>query len=604
LLDDFYHLDYLMRAFNGVPEVLLKLLWSNWSPDTTLTSYRPLVSFSLAADFALWNINPVGYHATNLLMFGGCIALVSLIANELCGVFEIGNARWVAVATAFLFAAYPLHTEAVGWIIGRVDVLCGLFLFASTYCYLLQRRTGRRGFLVGSVATFILAMMTKEMAVTLPLILTLLEWLAPTPPSGGRIGLRLSRPVLWMWGTLAVFAIWRTAILGTVVGGYGGTGWKTVKQGLKNFADNATLLKLFFGASEEFPIEPWTRNALWGSILAIDISGIALLKLKRNVWRLYLFLLAWTACTVLPTFQIWHIWPNLVGSRLFFLGSAPLCIALAMIGVGTIGSARSDRMRVIAGAIACVVITLTWTVLLQTNLQAWNGAARQLQDLRTKLQTFFDKNSSEKDTIFIPILPQDYKGAPILGRPEYLYVLMKPPFSKGDYTDRILTAEPIIAGGNEVVGPAVYAAASRHAREVLLFDPKDPLLARITDKESRAPLIAISPQNPLTLRERADWLRHPRDIRPILTYDCSTVPGAVSARMYIGKPWQPFTNALRAVPFEKQFLEREVGPLPPRSTALLPAVTPGVHDIAVLAFDKDDKPVGMMSETVSVNSRP
>jgi hypothetical protein len=595
LLDDFYHLDYLISAFNGHPEALTKLLWSNWSPDTTLTSYRPLVSFSLAGDFALWGINAIGYHATNLLLFGGCITFVALIAQELCLAFELSNGAWVAIGAAFLFAAYPLHPEAVAWIIGRVDVLCGLLTFASAYCYLVHRRSSRGGFLIAAVLTFILAMMCKEMAVTLPLILTLLEWCAPTVA-------KRRRRLIWMWGALAVFAVWRTAILGTVVGGYGGTGWKTFKQGLKNFADNATLAKLFFGANEEFLVSPHVRTALWGSVLVIDICGIVLLKLKPNVWRLYLFLLGWTVFTVLPTFQIWHIWPNLVGSRLFFIGSAPLCIALAVAAIATMGSARWDRYRSAIGGAAIALLVILWSILLESNLVAWKGASQRLQAFRIELQSYFPK-LSENFKMFIPFLPQDYKGAPILGRPEYLSVLCKPPFADKDYTDYLLTAEPIIAGGMELVGPQAFAAASHQSKKVMFWDTTDPVLGRISDTTIASPLIGISPSNPLTLKDRYEWLHRPSVARPILAYDAAVVPLADHARIYISKAWQPFTNAPRPVPPEKQFIEREVGPVPLRSQALLPRTSPGVHDVTVMAFDKDDKPVGIMSETVSIISR-
>jgi hypothetical protein len=558
-------------------------------------SYRPLVSFSLAADYALWNIDAVGYHATNLLLFGGCITLVALITRELCTAFEISNEVWAAVAAAFLFAAYPLHPEAVAWIIGRVDVLCGLLTFGSAYCYLVHRRTARAAFLIAAVVSFIMAMMCKEMAVTLPLILTLLEFCAPVVANK-------RRRLIWMWGALGVFAIWRTAILGTVVGGYGGTGWKTFKQGLKNFADSATLAKLIFGANEEFPVAEYVRNTVWGSVLVIDLCGLVLLKFNKNAWRLFLFLLSWAICTALPTFQIWHIWPNLVGSRLFFIGSAPLCIALAIAAVGTAGGTRWDRYRTAIGGASATLLVIVWSLLLQTNLDAWKGAAQRLRALDQQLQSYFPKLSNDFK-IFIPFLPQDYKGAPIIGRPEYLRMLCAPPFAAKDYTDYILTAEPIIAGGMEYVGPQTFASASQQSEKVIIWDMADPVLGRLNDTTIKSPIIGINPPNPLTLKDRYDWVHRRSIARFILDYNASAVPGADHARIYIGKPWQPFSNAPRAVPPDKQTVERDIGPVPLRSSALLPRVSPGVHDITVLAFDKDDKPVGMMSETVSIISR-
>jgi hypothetical protein len=470
LLDDFFHLNYLIRAFGGEPNALLKLLWSNWSPDTTLTSYRPLVSFSLAADYALWNINAIGYHITNLLLFSGCIVFVALIALELSAIFAVANARWVAIASAFLFASYPLHPEAVAWIIGRVDLLCGFLTFASMWFYLVHRRTSRLVFLVSAIAAFLFAMMSKEMAVTLPLVLTLLEWLSPTAPRTSYLRFKLTRALLCMWAALAGFAIWRTVLLGTVVGGYGGSGWKTIKQGLKNFADNATLAKLVFGASEEFPTPPALRSATQLAFLVIDVCALIFLKIKTNIWRVYLFLFLWTFISVLPTFQIWHIWPNLVGSRLFFLGSAPLCIFFALAAVGAVENSKWSQRKVVAGGIAIGVLTICWSMVLSTNLQSWNVAGKEAASVRSTLASYFPKLNPQY-RLLIPALPQDYKGAPILGRPEYLATLCKPPFADSDYTPFVLTLEPMIAGGNECIGPLAFELAKLQSQEVLNLVP-------------------------------------------------------------------------------------------------------------------------------------
>ena len=578
LLDDFYHLDYLIRAFNGHPDALTHLLWSNWSPDTTLTSYRPLVSFSLAADYAIWHINAWGYHLTNVFLFGACVVFVGLIARELCIAFDASNEDAVGIGASLLFAAYPLHTEAVAWIIGRVDVLCGLLTFAATYCYFVHARTSRRPVLVGAVVMFVLAMMCKEMAVTLPVALTVFELLRAKK-------LDVPRRLLWMWGALIGFALWRTIILGTVIGGYGGTGWRTVKQGWKNFRDVPTLKKLIFGLNEEMTVPPWS------AAVVAAIAASSLLGVRASKWKLYVFLLAWAFITVIPTFQIWHIWPNLVGSRLAFLSSGPLCMLLAVLYL--------SAWRI--GGIGCGALVLCWAALLQVNLKPWTIAGQYLGAFKARLELQYPR-LSEQHKIFIPILPQDFKGAPILGRPEYLTVLCKPPFADKDYSDYILTAEPIIAGGEEYVGPQQYLTASHIAKETIILDVNDHLLGRLTDETLHAPRVSVAPQNPLTLKERFDWLHHHRNIPTVLEYDCSTVPDAVSARVYIGKPWQPFSNAPRAVPPDPQFVEREIGPLPTRSSAIMPQTTPGVHDVAVMAFDKDSQPVGILSETVSIIS--
>ncbi len=624
LLDDFFHVDYLIKAFNGQPDVLTRLLWSNWSSDTTLTSYRPAVSFSLAADYALWNINAYGYHLTNVLLFSGCIVLVGLIAFELCGVFKIARPQVIGVGAGILFAAYPLHPEAVAWIIGRVDVLCSLLALASFYNYLLHRRTSAPWQLAVSLGTFVLALASKEMAVTLPVAATLLEWLAPTAPASGNLRFKLTRPLLCLWATLAAFAVWRTIILGTVVGGYGSSSWETIRQGWRNFRDLPTLSKLFIGASEEFPVEPWLRQLSTGAFAGVLLCAAVSLWKNKTVFRLYVFLLAWTLITVLPTFQIWHIWPNLVGSRLFFLGSAPFCILIASAAIGTYSSAAvapcavrcdvqlkssRDGRRMAQplqpfvlgiGSVALCAITACWSIMLNSNLDAWRGAAQQLSVVQADLARRMP-SLSNKSKILIPTLPQDYKGGPILGRPEYLAVLCRPPFAKSDVTAYILTLEPIIAGGEEYISPSLFQRASREAKVTLTWDQNESktLYARVSEQPTQSPQVNLNPAPPLSLKERSDWLHLKSQARPVLNYDASNIANASTVRIYISKAWNPITNAPRTVPPPTSAIETETASLPLKGSFPLPfSRSKGVHDVAVMAYDKSGKPVGLMSEAL------
>lgn len=581
LLDDFFHVDYLIRAFSGKPQVLYSLFWSNWSPDTTLTSYRPLVSISLAGDYAIWHINAIGYHLTNILIFTGCTALVGLITKDLCDLNGTRRATAAATVAACLFAVYPLHPEAVAWIIGRVDLLCTLFYLGSIYCYLRHRETNQKVWLIGSLVSFLAALMSKEMAVTLPAVLTALEW---------SLQKRVCLPpaVRAHWAMLIVFAAFRTVVLGTVVGGYGATGWKAIKQGWHNFRDVATLQKVLFGWSEELAAAPQLRTAAFFAWAALLVN---ILFAKRN-WRMQMFLATWVVLSVLPTFQIWHIWPNLVGSRLFFLGSAPLCMIAGVAAAS------------VSGIAAATILGITWCCALQSNLSIWITAADRLAEFRGQLNTYLPKLSAQSK-LLIPALPQDFKGAPVLGRPEYLTVICKPPFATADYTDRILTLEPVIAGGMEFIGPQAYRAAREKARFVLDWrdTESESLRQRLNEKPSAAPLISIEPPPPFTLAERYQRLHQSSSPNApvILKYDAGAIANARYAKVYIGKSWQPLGNALRAVPPDQIAVEFESDFLPAKGSFPCPnKLTEGAHDVVVLAFDVDRKSVGLVSETAPI----
>jgi len=128
--------------------------------------YRPLITLLYRTDRALWGLNPSGYHLSNLLWHLLATFLVYRVALRTTG--RIVTA-WVA---ALLFAVLPAHTEAIGWIQGRVDLV-------STACSLLallallraQDTTSRTRWPWASLAglMFLAALLAKESAAALPL---------------------------------------------------------------------------------------------------------------------------------------------------------------------------------------------------------------------------------------------------------------------------------------------------------------------------------------------------------------------------------------------------------------------------------------------------
>ena len=88
-------------------------------------SYRPIYWISLAFDRHLWQLNPVGFHFTNLVLH---------IANGVLGfrlLRRLHISLIVAASTSLLWLALPIHSEAVAWISGRAYSLSTLFLLLS-----------------------------------------------------------------------------------------------------------------------------------------------------------------------------------------------------------------------------------------------------------------------------------------------------------------------------------------------------------------------------------------------------------------------------------------------------------------------------------------
>lgn len=142
-----------------------------WSISTFhAANWHPLTWLSHMLDAQLFGLNPAGHHATSMLIHAVNSMLLCALLHRLTGF--VGRSLIVAL----LFAVHPLHVESVAWVAERKDVLSTLFCFLTMWAYVgytskpsLQRYLPVAGF-------FALGLMAKQMLVTLPVLLLLLDY--------------------------------------------------------------------------------------------------------------------------------------------------------------------------------------------------------------------------------------------------------------------------------------------------------------------------------------------------------------------------------------------------------------------------------------------
>ena len=116
-----------IRSISNIPKAFI----SSYPPDAKEQGlYRPLVTISYIFDYAVWGLNPKGFHLTNLILH----ILTSIIIYLLA--LEILKKSWPSLIAALIFALHPVHTEAVTWVVGRAEVMAGLFYFLSFLLYI------------------------------------------------------------------------------------------------------------------------------------------------------------------------------------------------------------------------------------------------------------------------------------------------------------------------------------------------------------------------------------------------------------------------------------------------------------------------------------
>jgi tetratricopeptide (TPR) repeat protein len=130
--------------------------------------YRPMQTISFMLDYYFWQLNPWGYHLTNIVLQIGVAFLVFLL------LFILFDSLPISIAAAAMFALNPLHTEAVTYISGRAEMLMGFFVILSLLFFIKsQQRDKGPGvlFFLLSLFSFILALLSKEVAIVFPLII-------------------------------------------------------------------------------------------------------------------------------------------------------------------------------------------------------------------------------------------------------------------------------------------------------------------------------------------------------------------------------------------------------------------------------------------------
>lgn len=166
------HNEGLRQGWTSVVNAFSPARWAGRADDAGFISFfRPMHTLLSVFDYEVWGTNPFGFHLSNTLVHLFNTVFLFFLAARLTG------ERTASFAAAAVFAVHPVHTESVTFISARVDLLAAAFMMPSFYLYM---RAGKVMFswkYIASLALFWLALLSKEMAVMLPVLLALYSWL-------------------------------------------------------------------------------------------------------------------------------------------------------------------------------------------------------------------------------------------------------------------------------------------------------------------------------------------------------------------------------------------------------------------------------------------
>jgi tetratricopeptide (TPR) repeat protein len=229
LLPGFIHDDHrlieqneLLRGLSRVPEILTRGYWT--VGDTAVPNlYRPVTILSFLVNHAIGGDRPFGYRLVNLGLHLLVALLVLALARRVLGPARPERPLDGALAAALLFAVHPAHTEALGLVVGRGDLLAAAGTLLCLLLFLAARdraAAGERGALLRdalAVGAFLFGFFSKENALAAPFIVLAADLTRPWRP--GSPALR-PRPAFGahaaLFAALAAGLLVRSAVLGMI----------------------------------------------------------------------------------------------------------------------------------------------------------------------------------------------------------------------------------------------------------------------------------------------------------------------------------------------------------------------------------------------------
>ncbi|MEO8027864.1 MAG: tetratricopeptide repeat protein [Bryobacteraceae bacterium] len=323
----------VIRDLSNIPSAFTQAVWAFLDPGAPNQSnfYRPLQTVAYILGYAVGGLSPVPYHVTSLILH----TLASVAVYAVC--LELGFVGLLPLLGAALFAAHPIHTEAVSWIAAVPEVACGLFYFAALWAFLKSDSGARRVWLFASAFLFFLALLSKEMAVTLPAVLFLITF----RPEGRQL------PLARRFALLIPHGVFAAIYLAMRIHALGFLGLRSVHLGQATAStfDWLTLGVQAFGQYIRLVLVPYPLIAYhmlplhFGDRIGSTLASLGIIAaIVGLAWKHRqrvpegIFWLAAFALMLIPMFNLRGISAALMSERYLYIPSlAPIVVGLILI---------------------------------------------------------------------------------------------------------------------------------------------------------------------------------------------------------------------------------------------------------------------------------
>ncbi|MDQ3929617.1 MAG: hypothetical protein M3328_10790, partial [Chloroflexota bacterium] len=418
--------------------------------------YRPMGQLlTWVAGWHLWGFNPMPFHVQGLLLH----AMTSLVLALWIG--NVSSRPLLGWLSGALFAVFPAHLEAVGWVASQWDIQATLFGLLSVWQFTLwwkRRPGGRWHLLLASVLCYALGLFVKESLLTFLPIIGLAAWVAKRP-AGWREWRALGLTLLPFGLVVALNVAIRYATWGSM-GGYPG-----LRMEYSRFFWDGFLNQLHVLLS---PVNPAVFNDGVAQIAGATSMSLLLLGLAlygRASARILALGSGWLVFTLIPVLNLPVSLQDLQQNRFLYLPSVGYCICASTLLYAALEAVKHRRSKMVGlGAVACILllgIVASWV-----QLRPWHTASVIAEGINEQTRALVPprEDRSVGMTWYVEKLPDTYRGA-------YLYRLgmglMRSFTTDGDATSieqvSDATSAPIAATASQ---QDVFAMSFRYDRDI------------------------------------------------------------------------------------------------------------------------------------------
>ena len=338
--------DYLTGAHQGIRYAFTALKPFYWQPLTWL---------SLMLDVALFGARPGVMLAENVLLHA--ISALLLFLTFASATKNVNR----SAALAAIWAIHPLRVESVAWVAERKDVLSTLFFIAAMLAYV-----NRRYALV--ILAFVLAVMAKPMALTLPFALLLLDvWPLQRKPS-------------WL-DKIPLFAISAAVVVVTFIGQERALGAVPLSVRIANaITAYAAYLRKFFVPTQLAILYPYDYD-IAPFVLAICLLLLAAITFVvfKNKHRYLAAGWLWYVITIVPVIGFVQAGAQSMADRFLYIPSIGLTFAVVWFAADHL-AATTSRYAAIAAVVILSLLSLYQTTFWKSSVTVWSRAVAVTKD--------------------------------------------------------------------------------------------------------------------------------------------------------------------------------------------------------------------------------